>query len=190
MQKVQSTLNFQGKIVKSQHAVIQYDPFKKQDMYFLPKTGKSYVVNAKNKRKLYLSGNLELKNELFINNRFVKDNAQNRAKLNQEGKIKNPSTNRWLKDTALNRRKIEQAKQDKIQENKNKVLDEIRALRQNKASTIITNAIKRSLQPRLETTTYQTYFKYTVPTVVLNRVPALDIGSLSYRPDIGTMQDF
>ena len=134
MLKVQSTLDFQGKIVKSQYAAMQYDPYRKQNMYFLPKTGKSYVVNAKNKRKLFLAGELELKGELFINNRFVKDNAHNRATLNQEGKIKNPSTNRWIKDTIVNRRKI-------IQANKNKVLEEIRVLRENKASKIISNAI-------------------------------------------------
>jgi hypothetical protein len=104
-------------------------------------------------------------------------NAHNRAKLSQEGKIKNPSTNRWMKDTVVNGCKI-------IQANKNKLLEEIRALRETKTSKIISNAIKQSLQPRLETTTYQIYFKYTIPTVVLNRVPALDIGSLSYKPDI------
>ena len=78
------------KLLKHRKAIIQYDPFKKMDLYFVPRTGKSYVVSAKNKRKLFLDGDLELQGELFINNRFVKDNAKNRAKLTQDTKNKKP----------------------------------------------------------------------------------------------------
>ena len=131
MTKIQQTLDFQGKIVNTQKAIIQYDPYKRKQMYFVPRTGKSYVVSSKNKHKLFSSGDLELKGELFINGRFLKANAKNRAKLNQENKIKNPVTNRWIKDTKLNRKKI-------IELNKKKVLEEIRSIRENKASKIIT----------------------------------------------------
>ena len=177
MTKIQQTLDFQGKIVNTQKAIIQYDPYKRKQMYFVPRTGKSYVVSSKNKHKLFSSGDLELKGELFINGRFVKDNAKNRAKLNQENKIKNPVTNRWIKDTKLNRKKI-------IELNKKKVLEEIRSIRENKASKIITSAMQRVLKPRLEETTYKSYFKYTIPSVLLRRVGTLDIGSLTEKPDI------
>ena len=72
MTKIKFMLDFQGKNVNSQKAMIQYDPYKRKQMYFVPRTGKSYVVSSKNKHKLFCSGDLELKSELFINSRFIK----------------------------------------------------------------------------------------------------------------------
>ena len=77
MSLIQTTLNFQGRLIKTQKAIVQYDPFKKRNVYFLPLTGKSLVFNARNKLKLFLAGDLELKDELFIKNRFVEDNKRN-----------------------------------------------------------------------------------------------------------------
>ena len=109
MPLIQTTLNFQGQLIKTQKAIVQYDPFKKRNVYFLPSTGKSLAFNARNKRKLYLSGDLELKDELFINNRFVKDNKRNRSRIaDRSGKILNPATNRWVNPTPRNLKKIEQ----------------------------------------------------------------------------------
>ena len=104
--KIQATIDFQGKLEKSQKAIIQYNPYKRRELYFVPRTGKSYVVSPKNKRMLYLAGDLDLQGELFINNRFVKDTPRNRSKLNCSNKIKNPLMNRWIKDTPLNRKKV------------------------------------------------------------------------------------
>ena len=109
MPLIQTTLNFQGQMIKSQKATVQYDPFKKRNVYFLPRTGKSIAFNTKNKHKLFVAGDLDLKDKLFINNRFVKDNKRNRSRIaDRSGKIKNPATNRWVDPTPRNLKRIEQ----------------------------------------------------------------------------------
>ena len=77
MAKRQLTLNLNGQLVRSRKAYIEYDPFKKRKVYFVPRTGKSYVINATNKRKLFLAGDLDLQGEIFLNSRIVKDSARN-----------------------------------------------------------------------------------------------------------------
>ena len=46
--------------------------------------------------------------------------------------------------------------------------------------------MQRVLKPRLEETTFKSYYKYTVRSVsvLLRRVGTLDIGSLTLKPDI------
>ena len=118
--------------------------------------GKSDVVSPKNKRMLYLAGDLDLQGELFINNRFVKDTPRNRSKLNRSNNIKNPLTNRWIKDTPLNRKKVL-----KTQAN------DLKQILEYKAAKTIKNFFIKSMKPYLIETTYKLYYRYTVPKLFL-----------------------
>ena len=60
----------------------------------------------------------------------------------------------------MNRKKI-------IQQSRAKVLEEISAKRENKASTIISKTFMNTLKRRLEETAYKSYFKYAIPKTIL-----------------------
>ena len=64
------------------------------------------------------------------------------------------------------------------------MLEEIRAKRENKASTIISKTFMNTLKPHLEETTYKSFFKYTIPKTILKRLPTINIGKLNAVPEI------
>ena len=64
------------------------------------------------------------------------------------------------------------------------MLEEIQSIRKNKASKIITKNIRHSLKPRLEETTYKSYFKYTIPQTILKKSHTLNIGGINSIPEI------
>ena len=43
-----------------------------------------------------------------------------------------------------------------------------------------------TLKPRLEETTYKSYFKYTIPKTILKRLPTINIGKLNAVTEIVT----
>ena len=62
--------------------------------------------------------------------------------------------------------------------------EELRSIRENKASKIITTAMQCVLKLLVEQTKYKSYFKYTLLSVLLRRVGKIDIKSLTDKPDM------
>ena len=189
MTKYQTTLNFNDQLVRSQKAYIMYDPFKMKNVYFVPRTSKTLSMNASNKRKLFLAGDLELHSELFINNRFVKDSKHNCSHLARDTKLFNPLTKRYVKDTPQNKKKIEKAENElKVQralhtlKNKRiqaaKIIERailsrkrrLETIKQKTAAKIIQRAYFKHAKPTLVSTSWKTYYDYSVPAITAQPV--------------------